>query len=156
ELADEILERAIDEEATLEIAHPDQHRRAVGQQFETRLALADRLLGALQFVDIDQQQHGAVDDVLERAVGTHAHQVPPTVAVLHLALADDDVLDHLEHEILDVVAHDVELDIGQGPPDVAWNHVEELLRGRGESSDAQVAAEHHDRDLDAREEVGEV
>ena len=41
ELADEILESAIDEAAALEVAQPDQHRRAVREHLEAGLALAD-------------------------------------------------------------------------------------------------------------------
>src|SRR6185312_9594817 len=84
--ADVALERAVHELADVQVVHPDEHRRGIGEQLEALLALADLELGALERVDVHQQQDRTVDLVLEGAVGAHAQRIPAPVAVLHLTL----------------------------------------------------------------------
>ena len=65
-------------------------------------------------------------------------------------------VDHPGDHAREIVQLQVRLDVADRPADVRRDQVERLLGQRGEAADAQVAADHDDRDADAGEQVHQV
>ena len=94
--------------------------------------------------------------MLVRFVGLDAEGKPPSLAVLHLALRDDQGFDHVEHEFFQV-GHDPEaLDIADRPADVGGAQVENFPGHRRVATNAQVGSQHDDGEVHAAEQVGQI
>jgi hypothetical protein len=107
--------------------------------------------------DVDESEHHAVDDVVRRAVRTHAQQVDRAVGT-----ALQDALDHGEraqdllHVLLELGVGDARGDLGDRAAVVAFAQVEQVADRRGETADVQGRIEEERRDLRAFEQVLQV
>ena len=110
----------------------------------------------LDLVDIEQGQDRAVDAVVGGLVGAHVHGIPAAGLVAHLALRRRHGLDHPDEHGLQVGNVDLELQVGDGPSDVAGDDVEDLFGARRKAPDAQVAPDDDEGHVDAVEQVGQV
>src|SRR5262249_25113691 len=116
----------------------------VDDRAEVVAGMLDEGLVALAGVDIDDAQHGAIEPVIHALVRPDADREPPPRPVLHLAFARRDGVDRLADQLLEVVAGEVRIDLADRPPDVARDQIEQLLRPRRKSPDAQIASDDDD------------
>jgi hypothetical protein len=75
-------------------------------------------LPAMERIDVEQRQHGAVDPVVDALVRADAQRVPVALPVLHVPLDAHDGVDGLADRRLQVGGVDVRLDVADRPPDV--------------------------------------
>lgn len=114
------------------------------------------LTGAPQCVDIDEQDHRAVDAVFQSLVRPDTQRIPAPLAVLDLAFPGARRVDHIGQQRLQLGKAEVELDVAERPADVGGDEVEELSRPRCEAPDAEVLPQHDDGHLDAADEVDQI
>src|SRR5262249_22894056 len=117
---------------------------------------AELLQGALDRVDVQQHDGGAVDLAVQGNVGADAQGVPVPLPVLHLRLQRGQGVDDGGDQPGQVLDLEVGLDVADRPAQVGGDEVEELLGGGGEAADAEVAADQDQGDVDPGEQVDQV
>src|SRR5262249_52804333 len=109
-----------------------------------------------EVVHVEQDEHDAVDAIVQRAIGPEAQDVPAPVLVPYLELLHRYRVHDLPDHGGEVRHAETDLDVGDGPAHVGRDQIEHPLRHGGEPPDAQVRPQHDDGELHAGEEVDEV
>ena len=125
----------------------------VPQRFPGGLGDLDAVL---ELVHVDQHHDGTVDLVLLRPVGLGAQDVAPSRAVADVELAHRHGVDHLDQHAAQVGDPEIEVEIRDRTSHVGRQEVQDPGGGGRRPSDAQIAAHHDDRQVDARQEVAQV
>ena len=97
-----------------------QGKRHVLDHRAGEVASAPQLvLAAPELVDVQQDDDDPFDLVVGGAVGPDPQQVPVVVAILHLHLTRSQGVQHLREHRLEVVHHEIQANVAEGPADVA-------------------------------------
>lgn len=76
--------------------------------------------------------------------------------VLDLERAQALLVDHLEHQSLQVRNLKMRLDVADAPTDVGWDQIEQGFGRLGELADTEIRAQDQDRKLDAGEQIDQI
>ena len=140
----------------LAAADPDQYWRAVRERGEAGFAFTQRLLGDLRRIDIDQDQHRAVDLVLGGLVWPNTHEVQAAASVPYLAFAHADGVDHFEQQSIQIGNRHRQFDIAEWAPDIGRNEIQHFFRGRGQTPYHEVPSDDYDRQMRSTEQIRKI
>src|SRR5262249_13915301 len=131
------------------IAH---HYRVLGKFDELRLLVQlglfpfELFLGAMNLINVYQNDYGAVDLVIDRAIGMYAHHVPAPFPVADLAFDRLDMIDYLADDLVQVGHNRIEIDVADRPANVGGQQIHHFSGGSSHTSNAQIPADHDYRD----------
>ena len=110
----------------------------------------------LQAVDLEQHHDEPFDPVVLGPVGAQAHRVPNIQTILNLDLLGGQGFEHLGGHVLEVREPEGMPDLGDVPSDIRGRQAHHRVRCDGGSPQPQIACQHHDRHVDARDQVGQI
>src|SRR3569833_1491902 len=132
----------------------DGYRYALDHRAREISRVRQVLLAAPQLIDIEQQYDQTFNLVVRSAIGTHAQQLPPSIAVLNFELSRSERFQNLIQNRLDVFDAQVQANLADGATDVGRTYIQESLHRGSELADMQIAAEHQQGNIDAVQQVG--
>src|SRR6266487_3922312 len=85
-----------------------------------------------------------------------ARRIPAPRVVLRLEFFDVQRIEYFSYQALQVRDVHIQLEIADRTPDIGGDQIQRLFSRGGESPNAQIAIQHHDRDIDAAEQIHQV
>src|SRR5439155_2403475 len=110
----------------------------------------------LDVIDVHQNQDRTLDFIFLGPVRTYAEHIPAAVKVLHLSLVSTERFNYFGQLLLQVRNVHIGTDIADGAPGVGGNDPHHFFRLRRELPDAEIAADHHDRQVHVAEKIAQV
>ena len=98
----------------------------------------DGLFTALEGVDVNEYEHGAVNFVVYGEIGTDAQGKPMPFLVLHLALKRAQVVDNFSEKLIQIRAIEIAADPAKRSADIIGDKIEHLFSQRREAANRQV------------------
>ena len=112
---------------------------------------------ALEDVNVVEAEDRAVNEVARVAVGADADGIPfSDASFAQLAIAGGHVLQGVACELFEISGFQIGADFAQAAAHVAGLKIQEFLRGRSETANAEVAVHDHQGDIDAVQDAGEI
>src|SRR5262249_32953395 len=122
--------------------------------FELGTELAELFLGAFLPADVDEGEDRTFDDILDGAIGQDAHEIPVSIAGLHLGLTrDETVKDSLDVLAEAIIVSQVGNEIADGPSDVGLDELYDLGGRRSKALDVELVINEEHADASPREQV---
>src|ERR1043165_5441079 len=121
--------------------------------------VAGRFFAAIRrrfFDEIHQGHYRTVDLVVGGAIGSDPQQVIPSIPGMDSFFVKRKRLNHVAQQFVEVGDFDAGIQFAQSSSNISLANVEDLSGGGGGSAHSQCAVDHHDRNLNAAQDVGEV
>src|SRR5262249_7738779 len=130
---------------------------AVGEEWPSSSESSTHLLFlASPAVEVYQGEHGAVDLIIGSAIGADAQRIHAASFIVHLKIAHAEGVDDFVDDSFQIWNVDVRLQFGDGPSDISISDVKGLAGHRRGSPNHQCIVHHHNRKMNAAEQIVQV
>src|SRR5262245_3901124 len=113
-------------------------------------------LKSLDGADVHQREDSTIDSVVHVLIGPDPEGIPLALSILNLYLLWSHRIDRLPNHRLQILCHEVRVDLSNWTTDVARDQVQHALGCRSKSPNAHVVADDEYGDVHRGEEIDEV